>query len=151
MQKIVRELRVREIIMEGICNNRCKLTFHRQSMRGFIQDFIITFNDIETSIEEVIEDTYDLFNKLMDKFKDKAVKARLIATIEFASVRDGEEIELRTYHFTSYQAEYVTDDRKEFFKRHILKIASRLTDFNKNGSNLIMKRISACHVAISVS
>ena len=135
--------------MEIICNNRGKLTFHRQSVRGLVQDFIITFNDNETSFEDVIEDTYELFNKLMEKFKDKNVKVRLIAKIEFASIRDNKEIEFHHYHFTSYQAEYV-DNRKEFFIRHMLKIASRLNDFNRNGSNLVMKRICDCHIAVTV-
>ena len=135
--------------MEDICNDRGKLTFNRQSVRGLVQDYVITFNDNETSIEEVIEDAYDLFNKLMEKFKDKTIKVRLIVKIEFASVRDTKEIETRHYHFTSYQAEYV-NDREEFFKRHMSKIASRLNDFNKNGSNLIMKRILDCHIAITV-
>ena len=137
------------IVMEVCCNARGKLTFHRQSLRGRVQDYIITFNDNETSIEEVIEDAYDLFNKLMEKFKDKVIKVRLIAKIEFASIRDNKEIDFHHYHFTSYQAEYV-HNRREFFKRHMLKIASRLSEFNKNGSNLVMKRISDCHIAVSI-
>lgn len=135
--------------MGGICNDRCKLEFYKESVRGHVRDYIISFNDNETSIEEVIEDSYDLFKKLMETFKNKLVKVRLIAKIEFAAIKDGKEMEIRHYHFTSYQAEYV-EDCEEFFKRHMLKIASRLSEFNKNGSNLVMKRICDCHIALTI-
>ena len=52
--------------MGGICNDRCKLEFYKESVRGHVRDYIISFNDNETSIEEVIEDSYDLFKKLME-------------------------------------------------------------------------------------
>ena len=103
--------------MDDICSKCGKLSFHRQNIRGKVQDYVITFNDIETSVEEVIEDTFELSNKLMDKFKDKTVKARSIAKIEFAAIRDNREMEVDHYHFTSHQAEYV-EDRKEFFIRY---------------------------------
>ena len=130
-------------------NDRCELTFYNKSVRGHVLDYIISFHNPETSIEEVIDDTYDLFNKLMQVYKNKLVKARLIAKIEFAAIRDGKESEVRHYHFSSYQAEYV-EDCKEFFKKHMLKIASRLSDFNNNGSNLVMKKISHCHIALNI-
>ena len=72
------------------------------SVRGYVRDYVISFKDNETSIEEVIDDSYDLFDKLMETFKDKMVKVRLIAKIEFATIKDGKEIDVRHYHFTSY-------------------------------------------------
>ena len=138
-----------ELVMAGVCNDRCKLEFHKQSVRGYVRDYVISFNDNEFSIEEVIDDSYDLFDKLMETFKDKMVKARLIAKIEFAAINDGKETEVRHYHFTSYQAEFV-EDRKEFFQRHMLNKASRLKEFNQNVSNLVMKRICDCHIAVSI-
>ena len=80
--------------MGGICNDRCKLEFYKESVRGHVRDYIISFNDNETTIEEVIEDSYDLFKKLMETFKNKLVKVRLIAKIEFAAIRDGKEMEI---------------------------------------------------------
>ena len=135
--------------MEGFYNKRGKLTFHRQSLKGAVQDYDITFNDNVASVEEVIDDAYELFEKLMEKFKDKNIKVRLIAKVDFVSVRDGKEAETRSFYFTSFQAENVYDP-EEFFNRHMLKIASRLKDFNRNGSNLIIKTISDCYVAITV-
>ena len=44
------------------------------SVRGYVRDYVISFKDNETSIEEVIDDSYDLFDKLMETFKDKMVK-----------------------------------------------------------------------------
>lgn len=135
--------------MGGFCNDRCKLKFHKASVRGHVQDYILTFKDNEIAIEEVIDDAFDLFNELMEIFENKNVKVRLIAKIEFIVIKDGKEIEVRHYHFTSYPAEYV-EDRKEFFERHMLKIASRLSEFNKRGSNLVMKRICDCHIAVNI-
>ena len=80
--------------MGGICNDRCKLEFYKESARGHVRDYIISFNDNETSIEEVIEDSYDLFKKLMETFKNKLVKVRLFAKIEFATIKDGKEMEI---------------------------------------------------------
>ena len=62
--------------MGGICNDRCKLEFYKESVRGNVRDYVMSFHDNETSIEEIIEDSYDLFKTLIEIFKDKLVKVR---------------------------------------------------------------------------
>ena len=130
-----------------IKNDDCKLSFHRHSIKGMVRDYIITFIDQETNIESIISKSSDVFNKLMDSFKDKRVKGRLVAKVEFVQPFDENVSEI--YHFGSYGAEwiYVADD---FFQRHMCKIASRLDDFNERGSNWIIKEIRGIYVQLSI-
>ena len=76
-------------------------------------------------------------------------KARLIVECEYIRLNEAHEIiERVTHHFTSYQAETVFDAR-EFYTRHMQKIASRMDDFNLNGSNLLLHAIKHIHIAIT--
>ena len=122
-------------------NNECaSLEFHKKSFKGVVTDYIISFKEERTSIENALPITRDLFRHLIESFGDENVYARLIAKVNFIHVNMvSNEIEERPYHFTSYQSEKVLDI-DEFFTRHMMKIASRLDAFNRNGSNLIIKK-----------
>lgn len=127
-----------------------KLCFHRQSLRGVVQDYIITFNEDLTDIERATGRGLDLFCYLVDHFKEYKIKARLIAQIEFARLnQELEPMEKVDYHFTSYRMEDVVD-AKEFFQRHMCKIASRLDAFNEHGSRLLIDHIRHLHIALSL-
>ena len=128
-------------------SNDCgNLSFHKQSLKGTIQDYVIAFHRRERDLNLIIEDTYALFLKLMEKFKDTVVKATLVAKMDFSHL--GKEVEDRSYHFTSYSSEEVIDPR-EFFERHMMKISQRLDDFNANGSNLVLRSNSHIHIQLS--
>ena len=91
-----------------LVNEFCKLCFHSQSLRGVVQDYIISFEDDEVDLNLVVEKSYDLFEKLMEHFKNKNVKARLIAQINFIRMNDRNEIVgNEDYHFSSYSQERV--------------------------------------------
>ena len=124
------------------------LDFHKQSVKGRIQDYVITFHKDEIEIGLMIDDLYELFIKLMEKFKDKVVRARLVAKIHFLHFGKEEEVEDRFYHFGSYSGEVVNEPR-EFLDRHMMKISQRLDDFSDFGSNLVMKRFSHIHIQLS--
>ena len=129
-------------------SNDCgTLQFHQQSLKGKMQDYVITFHKEEMEIKSVSTDTYVLFHLLMETFKDKLVRARLVAKVLFEHL--GSE-EVRHYHFGSYSTEVVKDD-KEFFMRHMLKISQRLDEFNSHGSNLMMKAISHIHIQLTIT
>ena len=130
----------------NLCNDFCKLTFHRQSLRGTIRDYIITFNDKETDLEIVITKTADVFKQLIETVQDFNIKARIIAEVEFSTLNDNEVV---TYHFASYQTELVIDP-DEFYTRHFSKIISRLDQFNNRGSNLLLNKIKHIHLALSL-
>ena len=137
-------------VCEPIVNHFGSLGLHRRSTRGVIQDYIITFNEEESDIEGVIDKTYDLFENLMHHFKDSWVKARLIAQVKYLRLNERhEEIGQEDYHFASCRAEEV-DDAKEFYVRHITKIASRMDSFHQNGSRLVLNRIKHIHIAITI-
>lgn len=132
-------------------HNDCAfLDFHRLSAKGIFQDFIISFNEEQTSIQKILDITLDLFQQLVEKFSDKVISARLIAKVNFIHVNNvTNEIEERFYHFPSFKSETVYD-ANEFFIRHMTKIASRLDSFNINGSNLLLKNIAHIHVVLTL-
>lgn len=130
-----------------IVTDSCKLSLHRHSIKGMIRDYIVKFFDQETNIESVIQKSSDIFKKLMDFFKDKRVKGRIIAKVEFVKLMDEDVSE--TYHFGSYGAEWI-NDTDMFFQRHMCKIASRLEDFNERGSNWIIKEIRDIYVQLTI-
>ena len=125
-----------------------KLCFHRHSLRGTVQDFIITFNEDVGDVETAVSRALELFIQLMDHFKDHTIRARLIAQIQFFNLNsDMEVVGSADYHFASYRAEIVIDPN-EFFERHMCKIASRLDEFNEQGSRLLIDHIQHLHISI---
>ena len=124
-------------------NDCATLSFHKDSLRGRVADYVITCHEHEVDIPCVIGHTHDLFMKLMEVYHDARV--RLVAKVNFHQLPSQE---LRTYHFGSYAAEFV-DDPKDFFERHMMKIAQRMEDFNERGSNLVILNISHIHIQLS--
>lgn len=130
-------------------NDRGTLHFHRRSLKGTIQDYVINFHKNETNIETVISDASSLFQELMNALSDRSVKARLVMKIQFSHFGK-EEVENRYFHFASYSLEKV-DHPEEFFKRHMGKIAQRLDAFNHHGSSLVIEAISDIHIQLCIS
>ena len=87
----------------------------------------------------------------MERFKDKFVKVRLIAQINFLRFNEAHEvIGNEDYHLSSYQAEEV-HNVEEFYQRHMCKIASRLDSFNQHGSRLMINRIKHIHISLTIA
>ena len=129
-------------------NDCASLEFYKKSLKGIICDYMISFKETQTSIEDALPITRDLFHQLIKSFGNKNVTARLIAKVNYIHVNtESDEIEERPYHFASYQSEQVRAI-DAFFVRHMEKIASRLDSFNQNGSNLLIKNIAHLHVCI---
>ena len=129
-------------------SNDCgTLGFHKQSLKGAVQDYVIEFKQNQVDIAIIVGDTYELFSKLMEKFNDKIVRARLVAKMHFYHFGK-EEVQDRFYHFGSYSSEVVNEPR-EFFERHMMKISQRLDQFNSHGSDLVLKTISHIHIQLS--
>ena len=135
---------------ETITNEFGNLCLHRQSTRGVVQDYIVTFDQEESDIKSVIDKSYDLFEQLMNHFKDVWVKVRLIAQVNYLRVNENHEvIGQEDFHFASYQAEEVLDT-KDFYERHMAKIASRMDGFHQRGSRLLLNRFKHIHIALTV-
>ena len=96
-----------------------------------------------------MEISHDLFSKLISSFVDTEVKVRLIAEVNYSRLNDKMEIvENYNFHFPSYQSEKVVDVH-DFYERHMFKIVSRMDDFHRNGSRLMLNKITHIHVALS--
>ena len=86
----------------------------------------------------------------MQDYEGRTVSGRLVAKVNFLQLNhENDEINLRTYHFSSYKSEEIVDAEK-FFSEHLIKIGSRLDNFNCEGSNLLLKNISHIHVVLSL-
>ena len=134
-----------------ITNSFGNLCFHRQSLRGAVQDYIISFEEEECDMETMVYKTYDLFELLLQDFKDKVMKARLIAQVNYLRLNDQHEVTgEEDYHFASYSLEEVADP-KEFYKRHMCKIMSRMDSFHQNGSRLMINVIKHIHIALAMT
>ena len=135
---------------ETITNEFGNLCLHRRSTRGVVQDYIVTFDQEESDIKSVIDKSYDLFEQLMNHFKDVWVKVRLIAQVNYLRVNENHEvIGQEDFHFASYQAEEVFNT-KDFYERHMAKIASRMDGFHQRGSRLLLNRFKHIHIALTV-
>ena len=131
-----------------LSNEFCTLRFHKQSLRGAVQDYIIYFKDSQFDLEICLTRTLDVFTELIDHFKDDIIKARLIANVNYIRFNDDSDEESVNYHFGSYSQEFV-HDATEFYERHMQKIISRMDSFHMNGSSLLLKKINHIHIAIS--
>ena len=136
------------IVQDKLTNAFGNLCFHRQSLRGRVQDYIISFDEEECDIQTIVNKTYDLFENLMQHFKEKVVKARLIAKVNYLRLNDQHEvIDNEDYHFSSYALEEVTEP-KVFYERHMNKIISRMDTFHQNGSRLMINHIKHIHISM---
>ena len=140
-------MRVGNIIMSFKNDSAC-LELYKEAFKNKVQDFIISFNEEQTSIENVLQVTSNLFRQLINSYDNSRIYARLVAKVKFIHFNSlNEETEERVYHFPSYTYEYVFDT-EEFYERHMQKIASRLETFNRNGSNLLIKNIEHLHICL---
>ena len=108
---------------------------------------VIRFNRNQCDIENVIEISSDITKFLIHEFhqKDKTIKGRLVARVCYSRLSTDEEV---TYYHPSYRSE-VIEDAENFFITHMMKIAQRMDDFNRNGSNLIINNISEIHLHVA--
>ena len=111
-----------KVVHDKIANNCSNLCFHRLTVRGVVQEYIISFDKEESDIYIVLSKTYDLFEQLMEHYKTNFVKARLIAQVNYLRMNDKQEvIDDEDYHFASYRSQEVNDNY-EFYSRHLFKI-----------------------------
>ena len=135
--------------MEVFNNEFACLTHYKTSVKGKVIDYVINFNQKQHDINDIVNQTLSLVEELFQSFKNKRIIARIVAKVNFSHVNmNSSEESVRPYHFPSYNAEQV-EDVEDFFIKHMMKIASRLDSFAKNGSNLIMKNIEHIHIHLS--
>lgn len=123
---------------------------HKSSKLGKCHDYVIKFNTVHSSIDDIIPETCDLIEQLIHSLKATKIFARLIAKVNFQHFNSRtNEQSSRSYHFPSYQSEEIVDV-EDFYVRHMTKIASRLDSFNENGSNLVIENIECIYIQLSI-
>ena len=134
----------------GMISNDCAyLDFYKQSLKGRVQDYVISFYDNPNDFDAVLMRTSTLFQRLIETFSNKRISARLVAKVNFEHINNiSGNTEERSYHFPSYSNEDVIDPY-DFFVRHLQKIVSRLDTFNSSGSNLLLKNIEHIHIHLT--
>ena len=136
--------------MSSFTNDFANLSLHRKSIRGTTQDYVIKFKSIKHDFLKIAVETSELIEQLLLSFGDSQVKGRLIAKVNFEHFNLVKETtDERSYYFPSYGSENIVEIR-DFFDRHLMKIASRLDSFTVDGSSLIIKNIDCIFVQLSV-
>ena len=125
------------------------LQHHKDSLRGKVKDYVISFNEPQQDVEAMIEATFEVVEQLFLTFKGNRVCGRLIAKVDYIHVNNiFDNVSERSYHFPSYSSEEIVDVY-DFFVKHMTKIARRMDSFNANGSNLLIKKIEHIHIQLS--
>lgn len=130
-------------------NQNASLCLHKRSAKGVCEDYVIRFTQQQRDIETIIPLAFDIVSQLIDDYHktDKSVKGRLVAVVHYT--REDTDDEVKVYH-PSYQSE-VIENCEDFFITHMLKIAERMSKYNREGSNLLIKSISEIHLHVTCS
>ena len=128
-------------------NTHAVIYHWKNSLKGAVVDFAISFKHEEHDVRKVIRVAKELVKHLLTKFCEdgKRVKGTLVAKVRYMSIKTLDEV---VYHHTSAPSEEITDP-EEFFERHMLRIGSRLDNFNRHGSCLLLQSIEAVHLQLS--
>ena len=139
--------------MFSFSNDFANVRKHKTSLRGIVQDYVISFNEEQSEIEFIMQHTMLLVEELFQVFQkqDKTIRARLVAKVNYNHFNPTtNEYSERCFHFPSYSSE-VIDDSYNFFITHMTKIANRIAEFNaSNGSNLTLINIEHIHIQLSI-
>ena len=133
-------------------NHQCRVELNRYSANGVVVDYQIVLAEDVTDVHEVVSKTEDLFEAICLFYVGHQWKARLIAQCEYARLNnEGEVTGKETYHHASYHTEWCSIlGAAEFYARHMMKIASRIEAFLRNGSSLRFERFKHIHIAVTV-
>ena len=128
-------------------NDDITLSLHKECFGGAAQDFVMRFKKQETSIEDIIAISSTVVKRVIDTYQRKrtVVFGRLVARVVYTTLSDNEPV---VYYHPSYRSERI-HDAKDFYTRHMMKIVQRMDNFNRNGSNLIIKNIDEIHLHFS--
>ena len=140
---------LRETNMTSFSTSFACLQHHKDSLRGKVKDYVISFNEPQQDIEAMTEATFEVVQQLFLTFNDRRVYGRLVAKVDYIQMNYEQGImNERSYHFPSYSREEI-EDVHDFFVKHMMKIASRMESFNANGSNLLIKKIEHIHIQLT--
>lgn len=138
--------------MALVSNDFGEICLYHACLNGVVKDYILKFSRSVTDLTIVVNDIYELIQKLFETYNGASIKARMVAKVSYLHVNEGSnQQELRYYHFPSYTADSLDDDENlnDWVTRHLLRIIGRLDSFHVNGSNLLLNRIEHIHICVS--
>ena len=138
--------------MALVSNDFGEICLYHACLNGVVTDYILNFSHTVSDLNVVVNDIYDLVEKLFETYNGALVKARMVAKVSYLHVNEGSnEQELRYYHFPSFSADSldVDENLNDWVTRHLLRIIGRLDTFHANGSNLLLNRIEHIHICVS--
>ena len=95
-------------------NDFCNLQFYKQSLKGRVQDYVISFNDNQTDFHAILDKKLDLFLKLYENFSNRNVLVRLIAKLNFYHMNEVSGIrEERSYNLSHIQVKLLMSGDKK--------------------------------------
>ena len=128
-------------------NKDATLTLYKEAFKRTCLDYVIRFHDLQTQIEKTIPLAFDLVKQLIENLhrEDKRISGRLVALVCYS--REDENKKVNVFH-PSFKSEII-EDAEDFFIRHMLKIAERIEQFNREGSKLMIEGISEIHLHVT--
>lgn len=128
-------------------NDFATLTLYKH-FRNRVNDYVIRFHSEQKDIQVIVQHTFDIVKALCDMYHNdgKMISGRMIAYVTYFHIEKEEEVR---YFHASYRTEKI-DNIESFFTRHMQKICERMDDFNRQGSNLLIKCIPEIHIHINV-
>jgi len=129
-------------------NDFATLTHYKDSLKKRVSDYVIRFHSEENDLQKVIEHSFEVVKQLINDYhqKDKVIMGRMVAFVNYFHI---EKEQIITYYHPSYKTE-VIDEADNFYFTHMLKIGERMQQFNREGSNLLLKNIEELHLHINV-
>lgn len=129
-------------------NDFATLSEYKVSFRKRNVDYVIRFHTEQTDIHLIIKRSFEIVKQLIEKYQreDKTIKGRMVALVNYVHTVTEKSV---SYYHSSFQHE-VIEDAVDFFSTHLLKIAERMENMNRHGSNLMIKNIQEIHIHITV-
>lgn len=128
-------------------NDFATLTPYKRFLNKAI-DYVIRFHSEQIDMELIVEHTFEIVKLLVEKYHDekKTISGRLVAFVNYFHIEKDEDVH---YFHPSYQTEII-HDADTFFHKHMLKICERMDNFNRHGSNFIIKNVEEIHIHVNV-
>ena len=135
----------------------CTVELHRHPVNDEVVNYRIMLPSNETSMDDVVYKTEDLFTAICTHYIDNVWKARLMANCWYERINnEGEVIGREAYHHPSYYSEWCSVmHAEEFYRRHLRRIVRRIESFlcnaSRNASSLRFVGYKHIHVTVSVT
>ena len=129
-------------------NDFAKSSIHKDAFKKTACDYVIRFNSEQNNLDHIVKNCFEFVKRLVAEYheKDETISGRLILKANYHPV--GKE-EVVTYYHSSPYTETI-DSAEDFYFTHMLLICARMEDFNRHGSNLLIKNVEEIHFHVNV-